>query len=192
MTGLECLKEEMKARGLLKSQIESRATMAVLEILSNSGGRYTDMERLDEELRELEKRKSALIAVCAEYERRSQELRDKYNGTIRQIDKYALDKYEHTIDYINRFMKALEEAETPEARDALRVAQTFVNSVTVDTKYDNTAFIVGLAAILSKVKESPIESLAKINKKIPLVQVDERGARLVEAEKIGGFVVRKI
>jgi hypothetical protein len=42
----------------------------------------------------------------------------------------------------------------------------FVNSVNIDSKYDNTAFIVGLAAILSNGECGAISELKKINPKL--------------------------
>jgi hypothetical protein len=48
----------------------------------------------------------------------------------------------------------------------------FVNTVSVETKYDNTAFIIGLAAILSNGRINPISELKKINKKLPDVDTD--------------------
>ena len=54
-----------------------------------------------------------------------------------------------------------------EGRDTMRIAQMFVNMVDVDTKYDNTAYIIGLAAILSRGGISAIDELKKINKKLP-------------------------
>ena len=49
----------------------------------------------------------------------------------------------------------------------MRRAQMFVNSVDVETKYDNTAFIVALGAILSDGKIGAIEELRKINPRMP-------------------------
>ena len=48
----------------------------------------------------------------------------------------------------------------------MRAAQVFVNAVSVDTKYDNTAFIIGLAAILSKNGIGAMDELKKINSKV--------------------------
>lgn len=39
-------------------------------------------------------------------------------------------------------------------------------SVDIDTKYDNTAFIVGLSALLSGVQINPLKEIQKINPKI--------------------------
>ena len=49
----------------------------------------------------------------------------------------------------------------------MRIARMFVNMVDVDTKYDNTAYIIGLAAILSRGGINAIGELKKINKKLP-------------------------
>lgn len=193
MTGLECLKEEMKARGLLKSQIESRTTVAVLEILSESGGRYTDMDRLENEIHDLEMKKARIEREVEAYRRKVEDIRQKYGATIDLIDRYAQEKYDRTVAYINRFMKALENMETPEGRDKLKIAQTFVNTAKVDTKYDNTAFIAGLAAILARAPEMPLDKLKEINPDIiQKLHVDKGQDQLVEAEYIGEQVVKRI
>lgn len=192
MTGLECLKEEMKARGLLKSQIESRTTIAVLEILSESGGRYTDMDRLEKDIHDLEMKKARIEGQVEAYRRKVEDIRQKYDATIDLIDRYAQEKYDRTVAYINRFMRALENMETPEGRDTLKIAQTFVNTAKVDTKYDNTAFIAGLAAILARAPEMPLDKLKEINPDIQKLHVDKGQDQLVEAEYIGEQVVKRI
>ena len=77
------------------------------------------------------------------------------------------EEWLYAPDYVENFFTALETCETDKGRDALRAAQMFVNSVTIDSKYDNTAFIIGLASILSQGNVGPIEELKKINNKIP-------------------------
>ena len=49
MTGLECLKEEMKRRGMNQSQCDSKVAAVVLDILSESGTQFTQewQERKD-------------------------------------------------------------------------------------------------------------------------------------------------
>ena len=86
---------------------------------------------------------------------------------IQMVDSVADKHYQETRNYIDVFLKAISDCETQEARDALRTAQMFINSVSVDTKYDNTAFIIGLASILSQGKTGAIDELRKINPKIP-------------------------
>ena len=43
----------------------------------------------------------------------------------------------------------------------------FIDSVDVATKYDNTAYIIGLASILSNGSMDAIAELRKINNKLP-------------------------
>lgn len=62
----------------------------------------------------------------------------------------AADIYQANAEYIEKFNKSLDECETKEGRDALRLAQVFVNSVNTNTDQNNTAFINGLACILSR------------------------------------------
>lgn len=42
----------------------------------------------------------------------------------------------------------------------------YINTVNINTKYDNTAFIVGLSAILTQTSFEPIKELKKINKNL--------------------------
>ena len=50
----------------------------------------------------------------------------------------------------------------------------FINSTDVNTKYDNTAYIIGLASILSgDTNSSPIAQLKKINPKLGEVPGDD-------------------
>lgn len=156
MNRLDCLREEMASRGLTQAQIESKTAAVVLDILSESGDKYQKMWGTE---KELTKRASAA----------QQTIRDIHD------QQYALDRKENELrevfeterKYIDDFNKSLEECETQEGRDRMRIAQMFVNSVDIDTKYDNTAFIIGLAAILSDGEINAIKELKKINSKIP-------------------------
>lgn len=163
MNGLDCLREELKERGLNQAQIESKAVAVVLDIVSNSGDKYTKMweeeHGITQKLRGLQ---SQLHYV-------NNEIRYK-EGLIVKLEnetREALNHRNHCEDYIDDFNSSLEQCETKEGRDAMRIAQLFVNSVSVDTKYDNTAFIIGLATILSKGEINGIKELSKINKKLP-------------------------
>ena len=46
MTGIECLKAELLKRGFNKAQADSKVTIGVLEILTESNGKYSDMEKI--------------------------------------------------------------------------------------------------------------------------------------------------
>lgn len=159
MTGLDCLREELKNRGLPKTQIESRGVAMTLDILANSGDHYTKMwqdeTELTEKVKALKSEKSGLEREVASYERKASGYRSRE----------ASERLEY-MKYIKTFFTALEECETEEGRDALKKAQMFVNTVSVDTKYDNTAFIIGLSAILSNGKVGALSELKKINKSL--------------------------
>ena len=167
MTGLDCLKAEMLKRGFTKQQTESKTVVGVLEILTEANGRYSDMSRLEEEIKQLEYKKYNLEETSARYEREVLIYQNNLNSYIQTIKDEADNAYKAQKDYIDLFFKALDGCETPEARDTLKIAQMFVNTVDVDTKYDNTAYIIGLASILSQGKTAPIDELRKINRKIP-------------------------
>jgi tetratricopeptide (TPR) repeat protein len=176
MTGMECLKEELIKRGYPAHNIENIKVLPLLmDILCNAGERYSDINRLEKDIKELEKQKEQL-AENVEYLRHHEEVIET------RIADFAESKYSVTVAYIDRFFKALDECETPEARDALKVAQMFVNTVGVETKYDNTAFIIGLAGILTKGAIAPVEELQKINKKIPKVGFQRYGTNVYLTE----------
>ena len=155
MSLLDDLRDEMKKRGCTDSQINSKAVAVVLDIVSSSGNKYTAIQ-------EEEKECSRLIREFR-YEKR--ELEHK-KAELKDM-AYAINcREEYVTKYIESFNNSLAECETEEGRDAMRRAQVFVNSVSIDTKYDNTAFIASLGAILSDGKIGALEEYRKINPKI--------------------------
>lgn len=159
MTGLECLREEMKKRGMNKAQCDSKVAAVVLDILANTGNVYSDTWKAEQELAE----------VRAEYTKvwnELQALKYAHEYSVQQHNAWereALKKKEELIGYIEAFHNSLADCETEEGADKLRAAQMFVNSVEVKTAYDNTAFIIGLSAILSGGGVGALEELKKIN-----------------------------
>lgn len=155
MNGLDCLREEMEKRGLTKAQIESKVAAVVLDILSQSGDKYTKMWQEEQEQTERERsaRKEA-----AYYERRA----SSAIITIKNAERLLSEMQQ----YMDTLFDALNKCETPEERARLKAAQMFVNSVNVNTKYDNTAYIIGLAQILAGGNLDGIEELKKINPKL--------------------------
>lgn len=155
MTGLECLREELLKRGFNKTHVQNKLVAATLDILANTDNVYTDTVAAEKELEAIRSR------IRHENTRFMQ--REFY---IKQ-EREKIDRIKETLfEYIDKFLAALNNCETEEGRDAMRRAQMFVNSVTVDSKYDNTAYIIGLAAILSDGKIGAIDELRKINKKL--------------------------
>ena len=162
---LEKLRDEMKVRGCTPATINSKAVAVVLDIVSNSGDAYTTLwekesatsrriQELEREVREIERKKRRIDNTIA--------------STQEKIDE-LISVGKEVRDYVELFHKSLSECETEEGRDAMRRAQVFVNSVEVNTKYDNTAFIASLGAILSDGKIGAIGELKKINPKIPTI-----------------------
>ena len=183
MTGLECLKAELIKKGFTRSQADSKVVTGVLDVIANSNGEFTDLKKTQEEINALERKKETL-------EDKIRWLTDAKNTVIASINKLSRDKYEPIINYINDFYAALAKCETPDARDRLKLAQMFVNSVSVDTKYDNTAMIIGLASIISPGEMAAVNELHKINKRIPAIKVRSADGGVVygEADTELGFI----
>lgn len=163
MTGLECLKEEMLKRGCTKGQIDSKLVPIVLDIVAQSGGVYQDIAKLQDDY---EYQKKRVLAMEREHEK-SAAAYERERRSMQSELRALQDKKRSDLAYIDEFNRALSDCETPEGRDIMRAAQMFVQTVDVDTKYDNTAYIVGLASILSGGHVGAINELRKINKKIP-------------------------
>ena len=163
MTGREMLNEELKKHGATKSQIDSRVVDMMLDIFSSNGiGLYV---KTAEEEGRLEAIRSQ---IATEERRRKQQEKDArdYMAELREA-------YEEAKSEIDAFNESLTQCETEAGRDAMRIAQLFINTVTVDTKYDNTAFIIGLSAILSRNEINPLAELKKINPKLPYYRPTE-------------------
>jgi len=160
MTGLECLHNELLKRGCNKMQLQSKVIPIILDIVANSGTKYQQIDGLQDEIKKLEKQRDDIRRQIAVEKANLEFMR----GDINRIRK---QEWFDAPEYVQEFYKALEDCETDSGRDALRCAQMFVNSVSVDTKYDNTAFIIGLSAILSGGRVAPVKELHKINKRIP-------------------------
>lgn len=171
MTGLDCLKEEMIKRGLTKQQAESKTVLIVLDILSGAEGKYLDLARLEERIEELKEDEEQLKSTIAEYRRKAIACSMELKQIIDSVNAKAIALYQENVKYIRDFLHVLETAETPEGRDALKAAQMFVNTINVDTKYDNTSFIIGLASILSQGRMAAVEALHRINDKIPCLEM---------------------
>ena len=163
MTGLDCLREELRGRGLTDSQINSKVAAVVLDVVSQAGDKYTKMWKSETDT---SKRERDLLKTIAWAEKRKSDLEIDIEIANRRLEECE-EKKREIETYINTLCKAMEECETKEGRDTMRIAQMFVNMVDIDTKYDNTAYIIGLAAILSRGGISAIDELKKINKKLP-------------------------
>lgn len=168
MTGLELLQEEMRRRGATPNQINSKAVGMVLDIISGSISKntYLDIAEAKQHLTNIRNQLSRDEQEMIALRRRIQKEKDEWYIERNKMNEAMKDLGDEYIEYIENFQKSLMETETPEGRDAMRIAQMFINSVEIDTKYDNTAFIIGLSAILSGNRINAMEELKAINPKL--------------------------
>lgn len=152
---LDEMKEELIKRGLHPTQTTAKAIPHVMDIMTQDD-KYWDLVRIDEEIRSQEKRAERARAIADGAEKRAAELM-----------RASLKGIKNDKEYIANFYKALFDCDTAEAKDNMKAAQVFINSVNVNTVYDNTAFIIGLVAILSGGKVGAMEELHKLNTKMP-------------------------
>lgn len=168
------LKERLISLGYNRSQVDSKVVWGVLSVVANDDS-YLEIDRAISTLRALNKRIADAECNLSGLKIQEESLKKRlqnFNEEVEKFDTRILNtlkaRYEVDIDYVKKFLSALESCETPEGRDSMRLAQAYINAVEVDTKYDNTAFIVGLSAILVNSKW-PISEIKKINKKLPEV-----------------------
>ena len=153
MTGLECLYEELGKRGA-RGYKQSTLIAMVLDIVADSGTFYTDRAKRD--------RVAATKLTEMEHSLRSAKCR---YDSMKWDMKMVLKQFDEMRAYIEAFNRSLSECETPDGRDRMKRAQAFINAVNIDSKYDNTAFIIGLASILGE-GSAPMDDLKKINPKL--------------------------
>ena len=137
MTGLEMLKQEMLKRGCTKAQTESKLVAIVLDIVAETGTAYTDLLEAEERMKKINNAEADL----RKREKALEEAKEKFRA---EKEKFRAE----TGDYVEDFKNLLRDCETAKARDALRVAQMFTDSIDIKTAYDNTAYINGLAMLL--------------------------------------------
>lgn len=99
--------------------------------------------------------------------------RDQFvNSGIKRLLTESNSELKARQDELRELLAKLDECETAESRDLMKRAQLFIDSVNVETKYDNTAYIAALGAILSAPGSFDcIGELKKINRKVPFEQI---------------------
>ena len=166
MTGLELLREEMLKRGATKAQTQSKTVAMVLDILANTGTVYSDIASAEEEYKRLDEHRRSLRSIISDLENKRSydyQILQQEKGKLADRIREAEEHFAEMKSYIEQFNAALESMKTEEARDRLRTAQVFVNSIEVKTAYDNTAYINWFGAILAGDKVGGLESFKKIN-----------------------------
>lgn len=152
-TGKELLVDELRERGLTEQQIKSKAVAVVLDVIANDGtDRYLNAKEVDDEIarKNIDLRNTASEIKHRKWmiEREIEALKERRDNLEKNIKAMRAEFDE----YVAEFGKSLEAMETPEQRDRLRTAQIFINSVKVRTDGNNTAYIHGLALLLSGVE----------------------------------------
>lgn len=140
---------------------EAKSVALALKVLSESDAPM-ELYVTEQDIREAKKRLDEINKRIFRAERNLEEI----NRVAEEKASAVKDLLKETKEYIERFEESITQMETPEARDALKTAQVFINSVNVDTKYDNTAFIVGLASLLTRTPVDALTELKKINYKL--------------------------
>lgn len=144
MYSLDWLRGEMIARGCTKAQAEGIAVAVAYDILTNSGGKITELQK---EERETTEKLTQLLKDSYRLQKEKQQLQRDIH-----FERAEFDKEEQRL---KAWEAELEKCESAAERDKMRKAQFFLKSFKVDSKYDNTAKINGLAAILaSNTRES--------------------------------------
>lgn len=164
--GIDCLKEELAKMGFSKSQIESKVVPAVLAIVAQDKDLYCNIEAEREELHRLADAIDNLKAVWHSLDDQCEVLKKKRDALQTEYDEAFNAAYVQAKHYIQSFNESLQQCETPEGRDAMKRAQVFVNSVSIDTPANNTAFIAGLATILTDGAFSYVDKLQKVEENV--------------------------
>lgn len=154
MTNFEEFLKRMRDAGANETQVKSKTALLAYSVL---GEMSEDANRLWDLKSDIAKAEKSL-----DYYKRAAE---DHKKRIDKETKELIELQQKINAYIDHFNQCLEAMETETGRDRLKAAQIFINTVNVDTKYDNTAFIVGLSALLSGVTIDAPEELKKINKR---------------------------
>ena len=146
MSGLENLRAKLSELGLNSNSINSKAVEMTVSVLANNDDidvslafkglldEYNEKRNyLNSKLRELEKKEYTLIS------------REK---TLSNNQKMLEERGFQLQRMVSEFEDCLSECETSEGRDAIRRAAFFITNTKINTCYDNTAYINGLANLL--------------------------------------------
>lgn len=153
--GIDEIRAEMEKRGANYTQLKSKTLPMIMDILSESDT-HIELWKAERRLEEVKHETEAEKKRCERYQR--------------NLEAYKVEAKKWETDareYIENFKKVLYRMETPEGRDALATAQIFIESIDIDTKYDNTAYINGLALILSQGNIGTATRIRKVGGNVP-------------------------
>lgn len=158
MTGYELLKSKMLQYGATKNMIENKTFNLMITVLAE----ITKTDDFDyiEAFHELTRRFEQ-AAKNADNEKARYENIVLYLESEHKTAKYRSDELKEWIGDLlqitNELLSVDDEivnAETPEQRDRIKAAVYLKDNTTINTCYDNTAFIRALGSVLSGVKDT--------------------------------------
>lgn len=159
MTGREKIRAEMINRGCSKGLADSKSVDIALDIISESDeGVYVNIREAEETLKRLRRE---IKNLEADKERLVKNYLEHKEVLTNRLEKLKAKRLEDEA-YLKEFSEKLLTCETAEARDTLRMLQTFRNSIEIKSMLDNTAYIIGMAAIITGKKFDPVKEFRKI------------------------------
>lgn len=168
MTGLELLNDTLRKQGFQQKQIDSKIVASVLSIIADDVV-FIDLREEKIELQNLKRERDFIENQINDLKNEKTYLQRSFQDAQAEFYKEKQEFVASTFEikkYVDNFNKSLLECDTDDGKDAMRKAQLFINQCNIDSKYDNTAFIIGLSQILSNGKMGPIDDLKKINPKL--------------------------
>ena len=168
--------EKLLEAGLSKQQAASKTAKVVFAVCTDNPDllKLLDLEQC---INTAEEHLDIVEDNLKLYNRRLEDCKEEYEAVKNLIARYsdavrADEIYEKDKEYIDSFNKSLAECETAEGRDAMSKAQVFANACDINTDANNTAFINGLACILSDGKCGSIFN--GFNKKLEQIKPTEK------------------
>lgn len=149
MTGFEMLKAELMARGFHQSKVNANEEFikAIVTILSDENIKN------DIDIVTIERKKAEEKANRAEsyyYQAENALIEAKKIKLQNENRQTFLDDKEKIIDKkLSDFINMINAAETPEARDKIRLYNLFISNLPSSTSQNNNAVIYSMGAILS-------------------------------------------
>ena len=165
MTGREILNQKLKAKGLTETQINSKAVEMTIAVFAEEtdGTNYSAL--IQDAIQEYRVAKNNADAEARRYSAKEESLsNERRANSAREQDLIkSANGIKNLLIDLEKVYDEILELETAEQRDRTRTARFFMDSVNVNTVYDNTAYIKGLSAILSG-KEIPADEQSEKEK----------------------------
>lgn len=167
MSGIELIRERLTELGLNKAATHNKGVELTVAIIANGDDvdatiafkelideYHISFNTLNSERAELNRKQRELSL----YEKHLSEEKERISKSSRILEEQRI-QLTHMID---DFKDCLCECETAEGRDAARKTAFYIANTNVNTAYDNTAFINGLAVLLSDTQSNLPDNIKKV------------------------------